>query len=87
MLLWKRNWRVTFNQSLLACVQEEDKEEYERPVFSSFDFWSLSQSEHMTESHKQLYEELKGLLYRTRIEQQMTCDPRAWFISYSLLSM
>ena len=87
MLLWKRNWKVSFNHSLLACVQEEDKEEYERPGFSSFDFWSQSQSEHMTVTHKQLYEELKGLLYRTRIEQEMTCDLRAQSISYSLLSV
>lgn len=48
-------WRPSFNHSLLACVQEPDKEEYERPGFSSFDFWSLSQSEHMTAKHKQLH--------------------------------
>lgn len=76
-----------FYHSPLACVQEEDKEEYERPGISSFDFWSLSQSEHMTATHKQLYEELKGLLYGRGIEQEMTCNPRAWFISYSPLSV
>lgn len=76
-----------FNHSLLACVQEEDKEEYERPGFSTFDFWSVSQSEHTTATHKQLYEGLKGLLYITGIEQEMACDPRAQFISYSLLSV
>lgn len=61
-------------------MQEEDKEECERPGFSSFDFWSLSQSEHMTATHKELYEELKGL-YRIRIGQEMTCDRRVQFIS------
>lgn len=87
MLLWEGTWRASFNHSLLACVQEPDKEEYERPGFSSFDFWSLSQSEHTTEMHKQLYEKLKRLLCRTRIEQEMTCDPRAQSIPDSPVSV
>lgn len=77
----QRETAVSFNHSPVACVQEKDKEEYERPGFSSFDFWLLSQSEHMTATNKVLYEELKGLLYRIRIGKEMTCDPRVQFIS------